>query len=474
MKSYVAIVGRPNVGKSTLFNRLIGKRLALVENSPGVTRDRHYAEAEWNGRAFTVIDTGGFVPGEEDPLLVQVRQQARLAIEECDVIIFMVDGRAGLTGADQEVAQLLRKSGKPVVLGVNKADTPSQGDTLVADFYKLGIEEVVAISAEHALHVEDLLDRVVERLPPADPSEVPALDEDGEPLEASDSEEGEPEGEGAPKTVRLAIVGRPNVGKSTLVNALLKEERVVSSPVPGTTRDPIDSELEHQGRHFVITDTAGIRRKRSVMHSVEAFSVIAALKVLDRSEIGVLLLDATEPAVDQDAKIASLIEEKGRALVVVVNKWDLVPEDKRKEDVFREELKYVLKFIAFAPMIFTDALHGRKVDKVLELAGTLYDQFHFRAPTPMLNRWLEKVVDLHPAPIVGRGQLRLYYIAQVTTAPPTFAITCNRPEGVPESYKRFLINQLRLTFDLKVPLHVNFRARPGQAKRAARKRPKAR
>jgi GTP-binding protein len=245
-------------------------------------------------------------------------------------------------------------------------------------------------------------------------------------------------------------------------------------PVPGTTRDPIDSELVHQDRHFVITDTAGIRRKRSITHQVEAYSVISALKVLDRSEVGVLLLDATEPAVDQDAKIASLIEEKGRALVVVVNKWDLVPEAKRKEDTFRDELKYVLKFIAFAPMIFTDALHGRKVEKVLELAGTLYDQFHFRAPTPLLNRWLERVVDSHPAPIAGRGPLRLYYIAQVTTAPPTFAITCNRPEGVPDSYKRYLINQLRETFHLKVPIHLNFRGRPGQAKRQARKRPKAR
>jgi GTP-binding protein len=449
MRPLVAIVGRPNVGKSTLFNRLAGRRLALVEDVPGVTRDRQYADAEWAGKAFTIIDTGGFVPGDADPLLQQVREQAQLAIEEAAAIALVVDARAGLSGADQEVANLLRRSGKPVVLVVNKVDTSRNADTMLADFYALGIEATVAVSAEHALGIDEFLDQLTARLPAYQPEPEPE------------------EGEGA---VRVAIIGRPNVGKSTLVNALLGQPRVVASPVPGTTRDPIDSELTFQGRPYVLTDTAGIRRKRSIAHQIEKYSVVAALKTLDRSDVAVLLLDATEPAVDQDAKLAGLVEDKGRALIVVVNKWDLVPPEKRKEDTFRDELKYTMKFVAFAPMIFTSALQGKKVDKVLELAGQLYDQFHFRAPTPKLNKWLEYVVDNHPTPMVSGKPLRLYYIAQVGSAPPTFALTCNKPEDVPEHYKRYLLNQLRETFGLRVPIHLLFRERPGQAKRQARKR----
>ncbi|NTX36754.1 ribosome biogenesis GTPase Der [Myxococcus sp. CA051A] len=453
MKPLVAIVGRPNVGKSTLFNRLIGRRIALVEDQPGVTRDRHYADAQWGGRAFTFIDTGGFVPGEKDSLLKQVREQAQLAVEECDVIIFVTDGREGVTGADEAVAKYLRKSGKPVIVAVNKLDTTSgQMQSLTADFYKMGLGEVHAMSAEHGLGVPGLFDEVVEKLPPK---------EEGEDAEA-------PPDDGI---IRVAIIGRPNVGKSTLVNAILKEKRVVASEIPGTTRDPIDSPLTYKDRKLLLTDTAGIRRKKTIAHQIEKYSVIAALKVMERSDVAVLLMDATEPAVDQDAKLAGLAEERGRALVIVVNKWDLIDADQRRQEAFRESLRHSLKFVGYAPIIFTSALTGSKVEKVMDAAVELAEQFRFRAPTPQLNRLLEYMVDNHPAPIVRSKPLRLYYITQVTSAPPTFALTCNHPEGVPDMYKRYITNQLRKTFDLRVPIRLVFRERPGQAKRAARKRP---
>jgi GTP-binding protein len=452
MKPLVAIVGRPNVGKSTLFNRFAGKRIALVEDVPGVTRDRHYADAEAGDRKFTIIDTGGFVPGEKDSLLQQVREQAQLAVEECDLTIFVADGREGVTPADEAVATYLRKSGKPVIVVANKLDSPSGlVQSLSGEFYRLGLGEVMSVSAEHGLGFHELLEAVYDKLPPKQPDEdLEAPPDDG--------------------VIRVAIIGRPNVGKSTLVNAILKEERVVSSPTPGTTRDPIDSELEYKKRKLVLTDTAGIRRKKTIAHKVEQFSVVAALKTLDRSDVAVLLLDATEPGVDQDAKLAGIAEEKGRALIIVVNKWDLISTDKRKQDAFREDLKIALKFVGYAPIVFTSALTGSKVEKVVDLAIELADQFRYRAATPQLNRLLDQVVDTHPSPIIGGKQLRLYYIAQVGTAPPAFALTCNNPERVPDMYKRYLINQLRKTFDLRVPLRVFFRPRPGQAKRAARKK----
>ncbi|HZI12380.1 MAG TPA: ribosome biogenesis GTPase Der [Myxococcus sp.] len=453
MKPLVAIVGRPNVGKSTLFNRLIGKRLALVEDMPGVTRDRHYADAEWGGRTFTFIDTGGFVPGDKDTLLQQVREQAQLAVEECDVIVFVTDAREGLTPADEAVGTYLRKSGKPVVVAANKLDnTSGQMQSLAADFYKMGLGEVQPMSAEHGLGVPGLMDEVVAKLPPK---------QEDEDLEA-------PPDDGI---IRVAIIGRPNVGKSTLVNAILKEKRVVASEVPGTTRDPVDSLLTYKDNKLVLTDTAGIRRKKTIAHRVEQYSVIAALKVMERSDVAVLLMDATEPAVDQDAKLAGLAEERGRALVIVVNKWDLIGLDQRRQETYRESLKYALKFVGYAPILFTSALTGSKVEKVVDVAVELAKQFRFRAPTPQLNRLLEHMVDNHPAPIVRGKPLRLYYITQVTAAPPTFALTCNHPQAVPDMYKRYITNQIRKTFDLRVPIRLVFKERPGKAKREARKKP---
>src|SRR6185295_3783757 len=449
MRPLVAIVGRPNVGKSTLFNRLVGRHLAIVEDVPGVTRDRHYADADAEGKPFTAVDTGGFVPDEEDELLASVREQAQLAVEECQVVVLVVDGRAGLTAADHEVAAFLRKSGKPVVLAVNKLDTPAMREAVAGEFYGLGFERLVPLSAEHGHGLGALSETLAPLLPDAPE---------------------EPQAPAPEEPIRLAVVGRPNVGKSTLINALLKQKRLVATAQPGTTRDPIDSELTVDGRRVILTDTAGIRRKRSIAQPLEKFAVLASLKVIERSDVAVLLMDATEPAVDQDAKIAAVAEERGRALVLVVNKWDLVEKDRRKEEAFRAALKYELKFVSYAPVIFTSALTGAKVRKVVEVALQLGDQLRHRASTPHLNRLLEQVQDAHPAPIAGGRPLRLYYIAQVGTSPPTFTVTCNRPEAVPDAYRRYLNNQLRQTFDLKVPIRLHFRPRPGQAKRAARKR----
>jgi GTPase len=455
VRPLVAILGRPNVGKSTLFNRIAGRRLALVQDVPGVTRDRHYADTDWQGHPLALVDTGGFIPDESSGLAAQVRAQAELAAQEAEVVLMVVDGRDGPTAADESLVRALRRTGKPVLLVVNKLDTPAAADTGTADFFRLGIPDVFAVSAEHALGFDALLDAVVTRLGErAPPTEEPAEEDDG--------------------SVRLTILGRPNVGKSTLLNALVKQERVVANPEPGTTRDPIDTTLVHKGRRFVLTDTAGIRRRKAVGEGVEKLSVLAALRSMERAEVAVLVLDGTEPGVDQDARLAGLVAERARALLVVVNKWDLVSKDPRTEKRTREELKWTLRFVSYAPIVFVSALTGSKVEKVLDLAAELQDQFRMRTPTPALNRLLAQMVDAHPAPIVDGRPLRLYYIAQVGAAPPAFAVTTNRPEKVPEAYKRYLSNQIRETFGLRVPLQLFFREKPGKAKRLARKRPHAR
>jgi GTPase len=468
MNPLVAIVGRPNVGKSTLFNRLARRRLAIVEDTPGVTRDRQYAQVDWGGRKFTLIDTGGFVPGEKDTLLEQVRLQAQLAVEECELTLFVVDGRDGVTSADREVATFLRKSGKKLILVANKLDTAKHEESApLAEAYSLGLGDVLTISAEHNRGTEELMDKIFELLPPQHVLPEPG-EEDGDLLDEDTELPPETTPDAPP---RLAIVGRPNVGKSTLVNALLRENRVVASAVPGTTRDPIDSEVQHEGQTIILTDTAGIRRKKSIAQRIEQYAVVAALKAVENSDITVLLMDATEPAVDQDAKLAGISEEKGRALLIVVNKWDLV-KDPRKQEELRNEMKFHLDFVGYAPILFMSALKGGpKVDKVLEVATELYREYRFRAPTPVLNKLLEQIREGAAPPIVDGRPLRLYYIAQVGDSPPSFAVLCNKPAHVPPRFKRFLVNQIRGTFNLRVPIRLFFRERPGQAKRAARKKP---
>jgi GTP-binding protein len=445
----VAIVGRPNVGKSTLFNRLLRRRRAIVEDTPGVTRDRHHADAELHNRPITLVDTGGFLPdSKEEPLARLVRMQAQAAVEECELVLLVVDARLGLTAGDEEVARFLRKQKRPVVLVVNKCDDHRQLEASAAPFHRLGLGEPVGVSAEHNEGIEALVDRALAVLPDA-PDEPPAP----------------PDAEAPDRPLRIALVGRPNVGKSTLVNALLGQDRVIVSPVAGTTRDPIDTAFTYQGRELVLIDTAGIRRKATISQKVEQFSVFSALRVIEDSDITVLVLDASEAGVEQDQKIAALAQEKGRALILCVNKWDLQHGKVREED-FRKELKWVLKWVAWAPMVFVSAREGRKVTRVLDLALDLAAQQYFRAGTPLLNRVVEHVTSEHPLPVLARGrQLRLYYAAQVGTAPPAFAFMCNAPTQVPDRYQRYVSNHLRATFNLKVPIRLFWRARPGEKKR---------
>ncbi len=449
-RTLIAIVGRPNVGKSTLFNRLIRRRRAIVEDTPGVTRDRHYADVEYLDRPVTFVDTGGFVPeGKEDQIERMVRQQAQAAVEACELVLFVTDGRSGVTSGDEEVARYLRKQDRPIVLLVNKCDGLKDADTMSAEFHRLGLGEPIAVAAEHGDGFVALSDRLEPMLPPP----------------SAQAEEGLVEkDEDAP--IRVAIVGRPNVGKSSLVNAILGEERVVASPVAGTTRDPIDSPFSYKGRELILTDTAGIRRKAVITQKVEGFSVMGAIRAAEDADVVVLVLDANEAGVDQDQKIAAIAEEKGRALIVCVNKWDLVKGRSGSQTEWREELKWYLTHVSWAPMVFVSALEGTGVTKILDLALELFEQQYFRAGTPMLNRVVEHITTEHPMPWSGKRALKIYYGMQVGTAPPAFAFICSDPKGVPDRYERYVSNYLRKTFSLRVPMRLFWRERPGKKQRA--------
>jgi GTPase len=459
----VALVGRPNVGKSTLFNRLVGRRVAIVQDLPGVTRDRNYADLAWEGRALTLVDTGGFEPESRDRLMAQVRQQAQLAAEEAAAVVLVVDGREGLTNVDRSMADLLRRARKPLFVAVNKVDTArTEGEIPLAEFYQLGFGEVFPVSAEHGRGTSELLEAVAGALG-LEPAPPPPEEAEEEPAEVTESDR--PTGD-----IRIAIVGRPNVGKSTFVNALLGTERFVVSDVPGTTRDSIDSLVVHGGHRFVVTDTAGIRRKSTISTTVESYSVVRSMKAMDDAEVVVVMLDATEAGVDQDARLLDLVIEKAKALVVVVNKWDIAEREGATQDWYREELWKRLPFAAFAPMLFTSARERRGVEKVLAKAARLVEQFRARFPTPQLNELLERVQEEHPAPTAGGRPVKLFYVAQVAYAPPTFVINCGRPEAIGDSYRRYVENRFRKAFGLEVPMKLVFRERkrrerPHRAKR---------
>lgn len=448
-KSIVAIVGRPNVGKSTLFNRFVGARDAIVYDSPGVTRDRIYRDADWSGHEFLLVDTGGIIPDATEEMSVQVREQVNMAIAEADVIIFVVDGKNGLNGADTDVANILRRAKKPVLLAVNKIDEPHEESNML-EFYKLGLGDPLPVSAMRGTGgVGDLLDKVIEKLPPEtrikNGDELPVLEEGEEPNEYS-----------------VAIVGRPNVGKSSLVNALSNTRRTIVTPIPGTTRDAIDTVIAYGTKEVTLIDTAGIRRKSRVDYGVEAFSVVRSLKAIDRCDIAVLMLDATQTISDQDQKIAAKIEEAGKSAVIVMNKWDLI-EDKSSKlmNDFTDEIYSQLPHLKFAEVVFTSALTKQRLPKILEAAERAWKESRRRVKTAIVNQVINEAQTLTPPPSASRGRrLRVYYTTQVSVSPPTFALFVNDGKLLTNTYRVYLERKIREAFGFKgAPIRLLTRAK---------------
>ena len=433
----VAIVGRPNVGKSTLFNKLSGKRISIVEDTPGVTRDRIYADATWLNYQFTLVDTGGIEPTSDDTILKQMRLQAELAMETADVIVFVVDAKTGITNTDEEVASMLRRTQKPIVLAVNKIDHPNQ-EAAMYEFYSLGLGDPVSISAEQMLGLGDLLERVADYFP-----QIEAEEEEDEHI------------------IRIAVVGKPNVGKSSLVNALLGEDRAIVSNIAGTTRDSIDSRFEKDGQEYVLIDTAGIRRKRAIEDkSIERYSVIRSLAAVRRCDVCLIVIDAAEGMSEQDVKIAGYCHEEGKASVVVVNKWDLIEKDTHTIHAFEKKIGNDLVFMSYVPQIYISAMTGQRVQKVLDLVKEVYAQSIRRIPTGILNDVLSEAIALNDPPSDKGRRLKIYYATQVSIQPPTFVLFVNEPKVMHFSYQRYLENFFRKSFSLAgTPLRLYIRSR---------------
>jgi len=428
----IAIVGRPNVGKSTLFNRIIKQRLAIVEDTPGVTRDRLYAKSNWLDREFLLIDTGGLTD-ERDPIQTQIRKQVELALEEADAIIMVTDGREPLTTSDYQVAELLRKTKKPFVLGVNKIEThPATADP---EIYSLGLGEPVLISADHGLNIGDLLEAALAHVDLEHEAEEDDL-------------------------IRVTFVGRPNVGKSSLVNALLGEERVIVSDRPGTTRDAIDTPLRHNGMDYLLVDTAGIRRKAKVEEGVEYYSVLRAIRAVERSDVVVMVLDATEVITEQDLKIAGIIKDAGKACLILINKWDLVEKDNATAGDFEEQIRRELVFLDYAPLLFVSAKTGQRLGKILGLVNTLMESYTFRVSNNRINQVIGEITALHQPPSVKGRMLKIYYTKQIKVKPPTFQLSVNDPERMHFSYRRYLENKLREYFGfVGTPIHFQMKTK---------------
>ncbi|HBV89224.1 ribosome biogenesis GTPase Der [Desulfosporosinus sp.] len=431
-KPIVAIVGRPNVGKSTLFNRITGGLVAIVENMPGVTRDRLYRDAEWLGRKFALIDTGGIeFKDEGTPISSQMRRQAEIAMEEASVIIFVVDAQISPTPDDDLIARTLRRSGKPILLVANKVEDFTKAEGQLYELLSLGLGEAIPVSAVHGMNTGDLLDLVISKLPEDDEEEYD------------------------PDVIRISVIGRPNVGKSSLVNTMLGRERVIVSNVPGTTRDAIDTPFEHEGRHYILIDTAGMRRKARIEELTEQYSVVRSLRAVDRSDAILMLIDAVDGVTEQDKKIAGYADEAGKAIILVVNKWDLVEKDEKTINKFEKSIREELGFMQYAPTMFISAKTGQRVNKILDLVDFVVEQNSTRVTTATLNTLLREWVHLNPPPSDKGRRLKVRYLTQVGVKPPTFVFFVNDPELMHFSYKRYLENQMRKHFGFEgTPIRI--------------------
>jgi len=435
-RNLVAIVGRPNVGKSTLFNRLVGKRLSIVEDTPGVTRDRLYAKTDWNGREFDLVDTGGIEPTADSEMLVFMREQAMLAVEMADVIVLVTDFTTGVTAADTDVARLLQKSGKPVLLVVNKMDAPGPDHPDIYEFYNLGLGDPISISATHGHGTGDLLDECVKLFQP----------------EPEDSEEDD--------AIRVAVIGKPNVGKSSLVNKILGHERVIVSEKAGTTRDAVDTPFENDSGKYVFIDTAGLRRKSKIDNRIEKYSVLRTQMAIERSDVCVIMIDAREGVTEQDTKVAGLAHEAGKASIITVNKWDMVEKDHGTMEEMRKEVMRDLSYMAYAPVLFISALSGQRVDKLFELINFVDSQAKMRITTGTLNGVLADATGRVQPPTDKGRRLKIFYMTQTGVRPPTFVCFCNDPKLFHFSYQRYLENQIRSVFGLDgTPIRMIIRER---------------
>ena len=432
-KAVVCVVGRPNVGKSTLFNKLIGKRIAITEDEPGVTRDRIYAEAEWQNKYFTVIDTGGLELENQDTIMTNIKMQAKMAMDTADVILFVVDGLDGLTTTDREIGAMLRRSGKNIVLACNKIDTPKTPDEIF-EFYELGLGEPIVISGEQGLGIGDLLDKLVENFPDDKNTEY---DED---------------------LIRVALIGKPNVGKSSLINNILGEERVIVTNIPGTTRDAIDTYFDYNDDRYVFIDTAGLRRKRSIYENIERYSVVRTLTAVDRSDICILVIDATEGVTEQDTKIAGYAHDNGKAIIIAINKWDLVEKESKTYLEYEKNIRESLGFINHSPILYISAKTGKRVDKLLEMINIVNNNYNLRISTGVLNDIINEAVLLNQPPSDKGKRLKIFYVTQVTVKPPKFLVFINDKELMHFSYQRYLENQIRKHFGFTgVPIQFEFR-----------------
>ena len=430
-KPIVAIIGKPNVGKSTFFNYLAGSRISIVEDTPGVTRDRVYAETNWRGRNFTLIDTGGIEPESEDIILSQMREQADLAISMADVIIFLTDIRQGITAADKEIALMLKKSKKPIVLVCNKADNFDKDKQEAYEFYNLGLGDPYPISATNAIGIGDVLDKIYESFPP------------------------KTEGEEDDNIIKVAVIGKPNVGKSSLINNILGENRVIVSNIAGTTRDAIDTEFENEKGKYVLIDTAGVRKKSKVKESIEKFSIMRTLLAIERADVCLMMIDATQGVTDQDTKIAGEAHEAGKGVIIVVNKWDAVEKETGTLEQYKKEVYDKLKYLSYAPIIFISAKTGQRVHKLFEMINNVNAQNSLRVSTSILNQVINEAIAIVQPPTDKGKRLKIYYGSQVSTKPPTFVIFVNNKELFHFSYERYLVNQIRKEFGLEgTPVRV--------------------